>query len=446
VSLKPPHILCVNPYIHDFAAFDFWAKPLGLMQIAAVLRKYGLNVDFLDCLDRFHPKETKPQKTLFDGRGAYRKTEIALPKGVEDIPQRYSRYGIEPDLFRHDLKKLKSLRKVDLILVTSLMTYWAPGVKETISIIKEVFGSVPLVLGGIYATLCTEHAEKESGADIVVTGSAFGALNTIIKKYTGFDMGFEYKKNDLDDLPYPALDMQHKIAYAPILTSIGCPFSCDYCASSYLVPKFKRRSSESVFHEINHWYYKYKVKNFAFYDDALLINGETHAYKLFEKIIESDMKLKFHTPNALHIKEITAKAAGLMFKAGFKTIRLGLETTDFKGRRFDKKVKEDEFYKAVANLKAAGFKASQIGAYLLCGLPDQDFGNVEKSFIKVKKCGIQPTLAYYTPIPHTKMWEKAKQFSKYNLEENPIFTNNTLFPCTFDKNPIKQISRIKNLQ
>ena len=448
MNSRAPHILCVNPWIHDFAAFDFWAKPLGLLQIAAVLRKHGINVSFLDCVDRFHPKETNKQKTLWDGRGAYRKKAIDLPTGIGDIPQAYSRYGIEPDWFRHDLGILKKKSKVDLIFVTSLMTYWASGVKETISIIKEIFPSVQVVLGGIYATLCYEHAKESSKADLIVTGSGFERLNKIVKDYTGFDMGFEYNINDpdrLNDLPYPALDMQHKIAYAPILTSIGCPFSCDYCASSYLVPKFIRRSPESVFKEIEYWYYKYKVNNFAFYDDALLINGEKYAYSLFEKIIDSDMKPMFHTPNALHVKEITGKASGLMFKAGFKTIRLGLETTDFKDREFDNKVKEDEFYTAVANLKNAGFKTEQIGAYLLCGLPGQSLDNVKNSFLKVKECGIQPTLAYYTPIPHTKMWGKAKKHSKYDLDADPLFTNNTLFPCIFDKTAAKQIARIKNL-
>jgi radical SAM superfamily enzyme YgiQ (UPF0313 family) len=448
VSAKPPNILCVNPFIHDFAAFDFWAKPLGLLQIAAVLRKHGVGVSYIDCLDRFHPKENNQKKTSWDGRGAYRKRAIALPEGVEKIPQRYSRYGIEPDWLRNDLENLKKDKKVDLIFVTSLMTYWASGVNETIDIIKEILPSVPVVLGGIYASLCTEHAKKNSMADFVIPGAGFENLNKIIKDYTRFDMEFEYDidaKNCFDELPYPALDLQNKIAYAPVLTSIGCPFDCDYCASSYLAPKFIRRSPESVFNEIEHWYSKYRVKNFAFYDDALLTNGEKYAHILFEKIIDSKIKPWFHTPNALHVKEITKKVSELLFKAGFKTIRLGLETTDFKDRQFDRKVKEDEFYKAVANLKEAGFTKDQIGAYLLCGLPGQSFDNVEESFLKVKKAGIQPTLAYYTPIPHTKMWEKAKEYSTYDLEKNPIFTNNTLFPCVSEKKPIKRIVKIKNL-
>ena len=118
--------------------------------------------------------------------------------------------------------------------------------------------------------------------------------------------------------------------------------------------------------------------------------------------------LSFSTPpNALHIREISAKAADLMFKAGFKTIRLGLETADFSDHRHDIKVKRNEFFTAVEHLRMAGFATDQLGAYLLCGLPDQNLDEVEASINLVKRLGITPVLAYYTPIPHTPMWEDA---------------------------------------
>jgi len=200
-----------------------------------------------------------------------------------------------------------------------------------------------------------------------------------------------------------------------------------------------------VFKEIKLWHQTHGIKNFAFYDDALLVNAKQYAFPLFEKIIASKMELFFHTPNALHIKAITQEAAELMFKAGFKTIRLGLETTDFSNsRNHDVKVTRNEFYTAVENLKAAGFEKKQIGAYLLCGLPGQNLDEVENSMELVRQTGIQPVLAYYSPIPHTPMWETAKEHSKFNLLEHPVFTNNTLFPCVNSDIDLKRISRLKN--
>lgn len=157
------------------------------------------------------------------------------------------------------------------------------------------------------------------------------------------------------------------------------------------------------------------------------------------------MELFFHTPNAVHINAVSKKAARLMFKAGFKTIRLGLETTDFsKTRNHDKKVGDDDFFNAVENLKTAGFKKDQVGAYLLCGLPNQNLDEVQMSMHLVKQAGIQPVLAYYTPIPHTAMWETAVNNSKFNLIEHPVFTNNTLFPCVISTIDLNRISQLKN--
>ncbi len=438
-----PHILCINPWIHDFAAFDFWAKPLGLLSIAAILREKGLKVSYIDCLDRFHPQEPKAVKVLWDGRGPFRKTEIALPRGLEHIEKKFSRYGIKPQWFASDLKQIQ---KPDLIFVTSLMTYWAAGVNETLEMIKEIYPYVPIVLGGIYASLCFEHASQNTVADLVIKGPGEPQLKKIIKTFTEFELDDSNLSGDLDALPFAALDLQHTLAYAPILTSRGCPFSCEYCASSFLEPELRQRSPENVFKEIAHWHQQYGVKNFAFYDDALLVNAKLYAFPLFEKIIASGMDLFFHTPNALHIKAVSEQAARLMFKAGFKTIRLGLETTDFsKNRNHDIKVGKNDFYTAINNLKAAGFEKNQVGAYLLCGLPGQNLDDVERSMQIVKNTGILPVLAYYTPIPHTAMWKTAVAQSKFDLEKHPVFTNNTLFPCINSSEKIERISQLKNL-
>lgn len=439
-----PHILCVNPWIHDFAAFDFWAKPLGLLSIAAVLREQGFAVSYIDCQDRFHPNEPGNIKVQEDGRGPFRKTPIELPKGLETVNRTFSRYGILPEWFDGDLK---ALEKPDLVFVTSQMTYWASGVAETIDRIKAVFPDVPLVLGGIYAGLNFEHACTATRADLVIKGPAESRLHEIILKYTGIELASDCLSKELDDMPRPALDLVRRLTYIPILTSRGCPFSCEYCASSYLEPTLRRRSAENVFEEIAYWHKTYGVKNVAFYDDALLIDGEKYAFVLFEKLIRSGMDLQFHTPNALHVRQVTKKAAELMFRSGFKTIRLGLETTEFSdSRTLDVKVKGNEFTAAMGHLQSAGFKREQIGAYLLCGLPGQDLDEVEKSMHFVHKAGAVPVLAFYTPIPHTPMWEEAVQNSKYDLLQHPVFTNNTLFPCVSASSDLARISQLKNLK
>jgi len=421
-----PNILLINPWIHDFAAYDYWAKPLGLLYLASILRTHGCNISYIDCLNRFHPDLNKTISSKQDGRGSYLKTHISKPKGLDDIPRNYSRYGILPEWFKKDLLALK---QPDIVFITSHMTYWYPGVFETIDIIRKIFPSVPVILGGIYASLCHDHALKYSGADKVIAGEGEKVVLELVKEYTGFSSSIKFDPEELDSYPYPAFDLENKISFIPILSSKGCPFSCAYCASGYLNKKRMLRSTESLIEEIIYWHEKYEVIDFALYDDAFLLDANNHAIPLLEEIIESDIKVRFHTPNALHIRELSENTAKLMFKAGFETIRLGLETTLFDKDRFDNKVSEYEFKQNLIFLREAGFSKNQIGAYLMAGLPDQDEKNVIESMQKVAESKITPIPVYYTPIPHTALWEKAVQCSRYDLTSDPIFTNNSILPC-----------------
>jgi len=310
------------------------------------------------------------------------------------------------------------------------MTYWYPGVRETVRELRAAFPSTPILLGGIYATLCREHAEAPSGADQIITGACEHRILDIVAEFTGFSPSSTMDPENLNSLPYPALDLQQKIPYIPLLTSRGCPFSCAYCASLFLAPRRQRRSPEHIAEEIGFWHRRFGVSDIAFYDDALLVDAEAHAIPLLENIIARRIDVRFHTPNALHIRSISPTVATLMYRAGFHTLRLGLETARFHDRQdLDAKVTEAEFQQAVRHLLVAGFKKEQVGAYLLMGLPNQPLADVKSSIKLVKDAGITPILAHYTPIPHTRMWPEAVAASRYDIESDPIFTNNALWPC-----------------
>lgn len=427
MSRNLPNILLVNPWIYDFAAYDFWAKPMGLLTLAGILRYHDFNVFYVDCLDRFHPRSSPADPRQRYGRGPYKKQRITKPKILGDVPRYYSRYGILPEWFR---ESLSALPVPDLVLVTSVMTYWYPGAIEAIRLIKDTFHDSPVVLGGIYATLCTRHAMDHSGADQVVSGSAEVKVFEVIENLLSFEISLKFDKDQLDTYPYPAFDLQKTIAYVPLMTSRGCPFRCPYCASQVLSPVRMQRSPESVLEEISFWNTDYGVEDFVFYDDALLIDSDVHAIPIFEKIINSRLDVRFHTPNAIHVRGINDETSRLMFQAGFKTIRLGLETAGFDHReRIDVKVTAEEFQTAVVALREAGFKKSQVGAYLLAGLPGQSFDSLKDSIQTVKACGITPVLAYYSPIPHTQLWNDAVAASRYDLPSDPLYSNNAVFPC-----------------
>lgn len=67
----------------------------------------------------------------------------------------------------------------DMVFVTSMMTYWYPGVFEVIRIVNELLPDAPVVLGGNYATICPDHASL-SGADFILDSYPYPAGEKIL--------------------------------------------------------------------------------------------------------------------------------------------------------------------------------------------------------------------------------------------------------------------------
>jgi radical SAM superfamily enzyme YgiQ (UPF0313 family) len=429
---KAPLVLLINPWVTDFAAHDLWAKPMGLLLLASLLREGGCGVAMIDCMDRrdlltnSHP-DILPGKDRKFGTGKYPRMRVPKPPPYQNFPRYFYRHGIHPESFR---RKLSEIGKPDLVWITSVMTYWYPGIWESCRRVREVFPETPVWLGGIYARLCPAHANRHSGADRVITED-LRALPKIIDEATGFRVLNASAWNEFGLLPFPALDLlQPGLDYAPILTGLGCPYRCPYCASATLQPKRERLGAERILSEIERDHYELGISDFAFYDDALLLDAEYSLRPVLEKIAVSGPAVRFHCPNALHVRALSRDWCNLLYEAGFRTIRLGLETTlEDKSREWGGKVDTEMYLDVVANLRGAGFSKEEIGAYLLCGAPGQTPEEVAESVRIVRQSGVRPHIAEYSPIPGTPMWDRAVAISSFDIVSEPLYHNNTFFAC-----------------
>ncbi|MBI4772896.1 MAG: B12-binding domain-containing radical SAM protein [Deltaproteobacteria bacterium] len=429
--MSKPFLLFVNPWIYDFAAYDLWAKPLGLLHLAGRARKWGFRVDVWDGMASFHPalRARTPVRRQF-GTGKYYRQAVSKPEPLKHTPRPYFRYGLSAEILRQDLLGLRS-KSPDVVIVTSLMTYWYPGVFEAIRTIRNVFPKTPILLGGIYATLCTEHARKYSEADEVIPGPGEPSVS---------------EGNNAEEEHYPAFDLLASLNYLCVLTSRGCPLGCHYCASNQLYPHFRQRNPETVFREILHGVKRFGVRDVAFYDDALLLNARDCIVPLLRRILDANLKLRLHTPNGLHLKYISSELARMMKQAGFVTVRLGYESPDPEWQtRTGGKAARRHLFNALDNLTSAGFTAQELGVYLMMGLPGQTPSEVEAGIREVGNAAGTPCLAEYSPIPGTKMWEEAKRSARYDIESEPLYHNNSLMPCAsvgFSEGKIRELRRL----
>lgn len=447
------NVLLVNPWIYDFAAFNLWCEPLGLLSIGAVLLRAGHRVELLDCLSGPVLKEHP------DGTGKFPKEVLPKPGPLLEVPRRYGRYGVGVMDFRDRVSRME---RPDLILVTSSMTYWYPGVLEAVRRLRGRWDGIPIVLGGTYASLCTAHACRFSGADRVVRGEAEGTILELVDELLAEPPrrradpmlravaveGDRYNPPDLDTLPMAAHELrwrgERRPQYIGVETSRGCPYRCTYCASHRLHPVFRRRSAARVADEIGTYTKKYGIREVAFFDDALLFRPEEHFLPLFEEIFRRNGSCRFHTPNGVHAREITPEVARVMYRAGFGTVRLGLETADpEEQKRTGGKITNDEFERAAGALKQAGFTGREVAAYLLVGLPGQSPEDILASIRFVHRLGIQVRLSEFSPIPCTAETGAGEEFRERDEEEEPLLHNNSFFSARSLREPWVTLEKLK---
>ncbi len=424
------NVLLINPHIEDFAAYDHFSKPLGLLMLAAYLKEH-FSVHFINALNRLHPSLPR-MKFGKDGTGNFHKIFIDKPQVLSDIPRRFKRYGLEDNAFINELKSLPE--KPDFVFITSGMTYWYTGIKHTIGLVKEVYPASKILLGGIYASLLPGHADKLPGVDYVIPYQEINSALSELESILSVRFSREFKPPD-----YKLLGEYY---YVPLLTSSGCVFNCNYCASGYL-SKFRQFPVELIIKTIVSLYKNRLTANFAFYDDALLVDSENHIDKILEGIIAKGINTAFYTPNGLHIRYLTEKTAHLMRETGFLDLRLALESSDPSFQKNEgNKVDNAQFNNAIEILYRAGFERRNIRVYTLLNVPGLNTASVEKTMDTVYNTGALPMLSYYLPIPHTKDFEKAGQIT--NLEE-PLFQNNTvyLYRSGFE---MEYLKHLKNLE
>ena len=437
-------ILLINPWIYDFTAFDLWAKPLGLLYIAALLRSGGYEIEYIDCLDIHHSTMVQekglPKRKQYH-QGHFFKENVDKPPALANIPRKYSRYGISEETFR---ERLESLHEPKIVLVTSIMTYWYPGPFQVIRLVKERFPKSFVAMGGIYTTLCPDHARRYSKADYVLPGEGPAKILTIVGELLGVPAHGIPRGSHLDDLPYPAFDLYSILDYGCVLTSLGCPYRCDYCAAWKITRGFSHRDPKRVVDEIELWTGTFEVHDIAFYDDALLVDSEKHFMPMAKELLRRGIRCRFHTPNGIHGRELSDEIANLMYELGFKTVRLGLETSDtIRQKRIGDKITNREMERAITYLRGAGFSREDIGVYILAGLPGQRVSEVEESIRFVRACGATPKLTEYSPIPQTPLWEAASKVSEFDLGGEPLFHNNSILPCRWEGFTWEDLQRVK---
>ncbi|MGC8955485.1 MAG: B12-binding domain-containing radical SAM protein [Fervidobacterium sp.] len=441
--MRKRRILLVNPWIEDFAAYDFWLKPVGLLYIGSFLKALGIDVELIDLMNRYDPelsKYTKVPKDKFYGTGKFPYVEIGKPDIISFVPRKYKRYGMPEELFREKIKRTMQDGKIDAVFVTSTLTYWYPGYFDTIRILKEQIDA-PIVFGGFFVRN-QPHIAKKSGA-YIFTKTDLRFLPKFLNDLLGWNLP-EIEKDWFLEFS-PAYDLYENVGYVVLLTTLGCSYKCTYCIAHRNWEKMRFKDPIKVIEEIEYFSELLRIKDIVFFDDAILIRWQKHLKVILSEIIRRrlDKSLRFHLPNGIHAKLLNQEISDLLFEANFKTIKLGYETSGKLQITTGGKVRDEDVVRAAEILRNSGFTSKEVSAYIMVNLPNQSEEDVKNAVDVCLSVGIDYSLNEFTPIVGTDIWIDLVNSGKLKGTEDPLLLNNTVLPYWWDNMTIDQIQRLK---
>ncbi len=444
-------VILIYPPVYDFAAFDLYNKPLGLLYVGAFLRESGYEPVLIDAMDRYHPKMLRQglmDKARPNGTGKYYQQRIERPAQLAHIPRNYYRFGMPEDIIAELLSEYRDDPPA-AVIITSMMTYWYPGVAQTIALARKILPNTPIGLGGVYARLMPEHARRVCKPDQLFETSDPADVVNWINKLTD-NRTTCLSGRPFEDWPAPAYELYHQLPYLMLMTSLGCPYRCDYCSSRFLQPELQQLSPQRFIDQFKNLIPLLKPEphyRIALADDALLVNADNHFIPILDQIAALKIPTRFYTPNGLHCRFISPQVAQRMYDNGFEMIRLSYEASDEATRwqqASDNKVNDHYFYEAMENLNQAGYQTNQLEAYVLVGMPGQTLEETAASAQAAHRAGLRVRLCQFTPIPHTPLFKTACQ--EYGIDpDEPLLHNNSILATLDRRVSMDEFQKFKNL-
>jgi anaerobic magnesium-protoporphyrin IX monomethyl ester cyclase len=374
---------------------DYGCLPMGLTNIAAYLQKYGGPVD-IRIIDRSDPlieiKDFKPDVI-----------------GISAVSEQYYKAN-------ELAEKMKRITNVPLILGGTHITAIPSQLLNStfkIGVIGEGERTF-LEFINMYKkekSISDENLEKIRG---LVFMDKEGKL-----KITGRR---ELIK-DLDEIPFPALDLldmknQYLIPGPSgasligirgyLMTSRGCPYNCVYCGSNttWGVRGVRWHSAERVVSDIERWVKKYRANHFVVYDDLMIVN-RGRLKKIISLLKEKNLlkKIDFELYGRANI--LDDEMCRLLKNLNVTSIAFGLESGSEKILKYLKKgnVKVEQGKKAVALCKKYGLK---VAGLFIMGSPGETEKDLQKTLDFVKDPNLSTVQVYQaTPLPGTELWARA---------------------------------------
>ena len=269
-----------------------------------------------------------------------------------------------------------------------------------------------VVMGGLHVSRLPDEAA--SRADAVAIGEGEVLWPRILSDFQGNKLQKRYKQQpgetyDFSNSPMPRYDLLDPEKYNrfPVQTSRGCPFKCEFCASSImLTPRYTHKPVERVIAEIREIKKRWPRPFIEFADDNTFADPR-YGRKLVEALATENVKWFAETDISL---AQDAELLRLIAQSGCRQILVGFETPTSRGLdglelRSNWKYRKRDFYRAaIENIQSRGITLNGCFVLGLDGDTEEAFDLIPRFVEDTALYDVQVTVQ--TPFPGTPLYRR----------------------------------------
>jgi radical SAM superfamily enzyme YgiQ (UPF0313 family) len=280
-----------------------------------------------------------------------------------------------------------------------------------------------VVLGGVHPTLLPDEASPY--ADSVVIGEAEGVWAGLLEDHQKGRLKKIYHDPRPDLSPYVPKDFskitkRHLFGMAPIMTTRGCPYHCDFCCVTDLFGKEIRHIPiENVVRDIK----ESGKKIFMFLDDNI-IGHPSYAKELFAAL--KPLKISWVGQSSISLLVKDDELLKLAAESGCVGLFVGLESV--------KEVQMSSMRKSFSSIEGLenGLKkVRRAGIFVLASMIfgfDEDTKDVFDETVKFLLKNKVHSVAFnvLTPYPGTKTFKKMKEEGRLLTDDWKYYDHSTV--------------------
>jgi len=412
-----------------------------------------------------------------------------IPYGLATIAATLQRAGHEVEVY-----DINALRPAEDQVVQELKqkTWHVAGVsglittyryqKWLIPILKRINPNAPVISGGGLATTSSKLLFGRTPVDITVSGEGEVTMLEVCDALgSGTDLkrvpGIRFRRNggientsarktidDLDAIPFPAWELLPMEIYLKnpiwgdvagnssgfrrdinvnrsmnVISSRGCPFSCNYCYHLFGRSNYRYRSAENVVAEIELLVDHYGVDFIGFVDDNMMAS-ESRLLSFCDMLESRKLPITW----GCHGRVTSAKPRLLqrMAEVGCVWIGYGIESGSQQIlKRMNKKTTVQAAKEAIRNTRKAGIYPNTT---FIFGYPGETKETIQETVDFKKELGIECGSFFATPYPQTPLYEQVRSRIKNEEEFISRLGNATEFSLNltdFDDQTLFELKR-----